>query len=799
MFSNMKREDQEQKIADSVFLSAIAYRVENWYAEGKNNDEIKKLIDKDFTVSGLVKPRELIFVDGFMDAVNGLSGCAFKYGLSNDVVVGFSGTNLNNTKTVVQNVIADIQFANGVIDTRACIEFVEELNEKGYNVLKYTGHSLGGYLATRVGLETDADMVVTYNTIPLLTSDIEETPITGPASKQMLLQRLRKNLRKDKVKEDLRLRELYTEYTGKIINFISSNDPFSYAQDYGFEYLGEKYYVYNDRGHAMKYFYKDKSTRLFINQVLKLEKGVYGGESLEGEGISSPLRISKQEFLPGNLFCKGKQFGCDIALTNESLKVLSENLENIRVNEIGWIEEALQRCESINEKVRNNYQKRLKEVETEIFKKLRKIGLEEIVTSVNDGYARLNYVKGDLHNLGKMDMDKILPKFYDEIDDSRKEKIEWYINDKRWVLVEEKLEQTILDVRENIFDLIVVLSATLEADDAAGRANRSKDKGTRVDFSRNIAKIANSVEVEAANTLKGTGVRSGNVDGVADALGEVLKLENKTLSEVSEITMGLQTFAKELERDIENLDKRTSGIERSLKRIHVSDTYEGYLRENNVFSDVNNVVEAYNKQVEENAHNLSSKLVFKFSKILDNFKFQEVLLFDDVDILKQNLDSMTDILNGLVIKKTIKLDLDEFQSVERESFEEQGQLKNFLDPEDLKNLENARIAGDIILEKFDEILGIIDMFQIRLDSAEDKLTSIIRQGIYEVEDLRTIVGLQNTMGSLLYKLVKEFGDLGRQLSRYETEEVMEEFLDVVEILERLLGYFEKIVEDSFGE
>lgn len=799
MFSNIMREDQKQKIADSVFLSAIAYKIENWYAEGKNNDEIKKKINRDFTSGELAKPKELTFIDGFMDAVNGLAGCAFKYEQSNKVIVGFSGTNLSSARTAVQNIAADVQLANGVINVASCVEFIEELATNGYDVTRLTGHSLGGYLATRLGLEIGVDLVVTYNTVPLLTSGIGGSTLTESVPKQMLLQGLRKNLRKDKINEDLRLQELYKGYSGKIINFISSNDPFLYTQDYGFEYLGEKYYVYNDRGHAMKYFYEDKSTRLFVNQVLKLEKGVYDGESLEGEGVSSPLRISKQEFLPGNLFCEGEQFGCDIALTDESLNILSRNLESIQVNEIDWIDEALRRCENINEKVRNNYQRRLKEVETEIFKKLRKMGLEEIVTSVNDGYSRLDHARDDLHNLGQLDMDKILPKFNDEMINSENEKIEWYVNDKRWSLVEERLEQTILDMRENIFDLIVVLNATLKTEEVNDHRDQSEDKDIKVDFSSSIAKIANSVEAEAANSLKGTGVRSGNADGVADALEGVLKLESKTLTEINEIIMGLQTFTREFAKDIENLDERSRRIEECLKKVHVSDTYEGYLRENNVFSDVDNVLEAYDKQVEENAHNLSTKLVFKFSKILDNFKFQRVLMFDDVDILKDNLDSLTDILNGLVIKKTIKLDLDEFQSAEKEIFEEQGQLKNFLNPEDLKTLENARIAGNIILEKFNEVLGIIDMFQIRLDNAEERLTSIIRQGIYEVDDLRIIVSLQNTIGSLLYKLIKEFGDLGRQLDRYETEEMIEEFSDIVAILERLLEYFERVVEDSFGE
>lgn len=53
MFSNIMREDQKQKIADSVFLSAIAYKIENWYAEGKNNDEIKKKLIEILQVGSL--------------------------------------------------------------------------------------------------------------------------------------------------------------------------------------------------------------------------------------------------------------------------------------------------------------------------------------------------------------------------------------------------------------------------------------------------------------------------------------------------------------------------------------------------------------------------------------------------------------------------------------------------------------------------------------------------------------------------------------------------------------------------
>ncbi|WP_430598309.1 hypothetical protein [Enterococcus sp. AZ177] len=153
-------------------VSTISYEVENALV---NNIPLKEVQGQIDTLQEKGKfPSNLQLVDAFYDPKTSSSGVAFLDNNTGKVVVGFTGTNLDNgilesAKDIGQWV--NIAFkgdgpSSAYFD--ASNKFMNDLKANGYDIDTVTGHSLGGRNGTIMGMEHNIPNIILYNSAPLM-------------------------------------------------------------------------------------------------------------------------------------------------------------------------------------------------------------------------------------------------------------------------------------------------------------------------------------------------------------------------------------------------------------------------------------------------------------------------------------------------------------------------------------------------------------------------------------------------------------------------------------------------------
>ncbi|MGC6768833.1 hypothetical protein [Enterococcus sp. LJL51] len=243
-------------------ISTISYEVENALYNGLTINNINDQI-LDLKNSGKFPPN-LQLVDAFYDKNTSLSGVAFKDNNTGKVTVGFAGTNLDNGwGEKMQDFIADGSIAvNG--DTARSAYFKEGnafLNnlKQNYTVDTVTGHSKGGRDGAVLGMSHQIPNIVLYNAAPLSNKLGKGIGMLFDQSGFL-----------NRIFSEAEMAYIIHKYKGRLVYFISEDDPLNkYASMFGSLYPGEKFKLYNGKGHDMTGFLS-KEEQAFIRAYLPL-------------------------------------------------------------------------------------------------------------------------------------------------------------------------------------------------------------------------------------------------------------------------------------------------------------------------------------------------------------------------------------------------------------------------------------------------------------------------------------------------------------------------------------------------
>lgn len=226
------------------YISKISYDIEKWIYEGLSRDNIKSNIN--VLKSSGEFPKHLEYIDGYLDDIFGSSGSAFLNTVTNNVIVGFAGTNeLNGKNELTKDIITDI-IGIGVLGLdssgiymKSANDFISSLKDRGYNIVKTTGHSLGGAISVYAGTNNDINSIVTYNGAPLYIGNY----YVGDKS-------------------------VFNDYKGSVIRFVSDNDWLNnLSKKIGGYYIGEEVVIYNDAGHDIEPFFNSAEQKIIKNTL----------------------------------------------------------------------------------------------------------------------------------------------------------------------------------------------------------------------------------------------------------------------------------------------------------------------------------------------------------------------------------------------------------------------------------------------------------------------------------------------------------------------------------------------------
>ncbi|RXK18352.1 hypothetical protein [Macrococcus sp. DPC7161] len=268
-------------------VSSIAYQIENGINKGMDNDKIHSQILEKQDKNKF--PKNLTFIDAYLDEKSGMSGCAFLDEDTGKVIIGFAGTNLDTGNIHgSKDVITDIEIGFEVISGhhsyyKGTDEFIKSIDQD-YTISTFTGHSKGGHDAAVLGMKYQVDNIVVYNsaplyhkyahyvTIPVIPSVNQLDIVTkrphsflpgnnmiGLKDRMTFLYEVANKIPlvtyfKDKHHMNMILNDK-KNYKGKITWFVSSRDLLNSVNDLTkTKTVNDKKIIYNEKDHSMAWF-----------------------------------------------------------------------------------------------------------------------------------------------------------------------------------------------------------------------------------------------------------------------------------------------------------------------------------------------------------------------------------------------------------------------------------------------------------------------------------------------------------------------------------------------------------------
>ena len=352
------------------------------------------------------------------------------------------------------------------------------------------------------------------------------------------------------------------------------------------------------------------------------------------------------------------------------------------------------------------------------------------------------------------------------------------------------------------------------------RVNKEKTVDVPSMFSGGRPSIMKSWQVieEASKELlkksdelfEGEGLREGKKDGISDSLSIVL---NVIAANTEEILASLNNVVSLIKGIVENFadadkwigDKLEKGEFVTVFRNGVFPTnYNAYLERDEIFDDVKDVLQAFDRQVEKRSSEYAKKIAEVYQNVLGEFEegLQDFLSFKDD--LNRSLFQITDNygLNVYVKEEQITHELLNGKSVEKKTYPETywGTLEQLYPYRTRENI--ARIRNVIIPALIQIQLAIWRSQNTRhmLGNLGTKLKPIVEDGVYHAFDLDEIVKGQKYVAAIANRLGQE---LNHVIQVMEAEGMQASAISTLKAklsqTHQLIRYYVRFVNDCFGD
>ena len=310
--------------------------------------------------------------------------------------------------------------------------------------------------------------------------------------------------------------------------------------------------------------------------------------------------------------------------------------------------------------------------------------------------------------------------------------------------------------------------------------------------------------------FEGEGLREGKKDGITESLSIVL---NVIAANTEEILATLNNVVLLVQGIAENFDDADKWIGQKLEkgefvtefRNGVFPTnYNAYLERDEIFDDVKDVLQAFDRQVEKRSSEYAKKIAEVYQNVLGEFEegLQDFLSFKDD--LNRSLFQITDNygLNVYVKEEQITHELLNGKSVEKKTYPETywGTLEQLYPYRTRENI--ARIRNVIIpaLIQIQQAIWSSQNTRHMLGNLGTKLKPIVEDGVYHAFDLDEIVKGQKYVAAIANRLGQE---LNHVIQVMEAEGMQASAISTLKAklsqTHQLIRYYVRFVNDCFGD
>lgn len=292
---------------DTAYASSLAYDFEVADKSGKTSNKDKiSFVERELKTD---IPSNLEFLESDRNASTGTAASAFKDRDTGEVIIAYTGTNLNaDPDKDISTDLLSIGAGKGYHYDEA-YNFYDKIAAKyGSENITLTGHSLGGNVAQRVALKYNVGNTVVYNSAPLY---VENGPgsiaaatsvlgsgagaVTGPvgpivgglASSGVLLYSL---INSGQIAENVdSINSDKENFTGKVTRITTEGDPLNnVTRNTGGVYIGDEYILDNSGGHSISGILQSDDQ---LSQINKLLYDPYLEAQAQRTLISAPTNV----------------------------------------------------------------------------------------------------------------------------------------------------------------------------------------------------------------------------------------------------------------------------------------------------------------------------------------------------------------------------------------------------------------------------------------------------------------------------------------------------------------------------
>ena len=446
----------------------------------------------------------------------------------------------------------------------------------------------------------------------------------------------------------------------------------------------------------------------------------------------------------------------EIVINFPTLLILAGNLEAL-LNEIAQIKELLNVSRETNADVESRKQSRTETLEQSIVRYLEQIELIKSIKKLDEFYSTLEDNKSKFEVLGG----------YNTYQFSRQ--FDWFgfSGFKHWCYQSgshwdysptvKKLDKIKVSARKTAEGV-----KKTYYNEYSSQREAIITVSAKTDIARQGLATINSFKSSIAETFKGQGVRSKFDDGIAKPLGEVIKVEKTNMDAMEKCIRSMQQSVIALadshqanDTTIEQNWNTKQDVLGNYKVGEIPSDFNTFVEKSGLFDDLA-VLKAFDKQVDDEANNLSSKMATSFTAYLTVAKDKSRNTYADLKETQASAGSLIpDFPTGIYYKEEKEegeYDIHYYRTIE-ESIEVAATIK-----------ETENLITE--LEKsYRDTIQTIDSVGGLLSTLKTELRNYLEDAIYNYSTLSEVVRAQRLIMLVMNKInaqVTGFSELVNQ-------------------------------------
>ena len=745
-------------------------------------------------------PKNLEYLDDFYDKDTGTSGTAFKDKDTGEVILAYTGSN-DLWNDWIKTDIGRIGLGLGDGHVNSARKFYEKIRAEYGDDIILTGHSLGGNLAQWIALYYNVQKTIIYNPAPLHISSDNIVDVVDKLTKDTIIRifgslepakfvsRQLKPIQEEYLKKIMKLEETFT---GQVLRIQSETDLLTMvAYALKGKYIGREYFLTNAGIHSLSDIIDSEEARKEIekitNQILFQKVNI----DIDGDG-KIDVRLGELDLKRKNLLNDKASIasGEKIQLNPEVLKTLSNNIQTRVLGDLETIKRITKLCIEKNNKVGMDFNKRKEQVSESIREELNSAQIPLILDVLKDSIGEIIKNKDILESLQK----------------TYELRMDQFPSDKKVLVDRVELDPTeynrqLLRLR-NESERLLNHCIKERADDMSSYFEK---RPTILKSWQGIESSTKHLLEESDKTFEGDGLRTGKEDGISQSLKQVLEVAEKNIEELekqlqntAELTQGLAENFEEQDRWIGT--KLQQGIFVGSNPIkNMPQSYKAYLERDEIFDDVKDVIQAFDKQVEKRSKEYANKVtqimgesLSSFSEGLESWIKRVINLENTVKKVIENYGKtvlLEEYIEDSMITKEISTRIINW-----------GKFKQLYPEAVIIGIEGVQEKVISNKSKIVQIIYTTESTKSNLSYLEPNLKKIVEEGVYKAFDLDEIVNSQKIAKRIIEKSQSEIKYVKEHIgTEGMSGEAIKALNQKLEEVNRSLEYYKMFIGDCFGD